>query len=159
MQAVGECAMDEWGLSVDALLSLEPLTEEEEEPARSESEKLDRELRRLGPVNPHAAAEYEELAQRETFLQDQIEDLNSSKRDLMKVFRTAFDDVAREFERVFQRLFPGGSGGLRLTDPDDVLASGIEIDARPPGKNVRKLSLLSGGEKALVALAFMFAIF
>jgi chromosome segregation protein len=170
MQAVGERAMDEWGLSVDALLALEPLGEEEEGPARSESEKLDRELRRLGPVNPHAAGEYEELAERETFLQDQIEDLNASKRDLMKVvreidttivevFRTAFDDVAREFESVFQRLFPGGNGALRLTDPDDVLASGIEIDARPPGKNVRKLSLLSGGEKALVALAFMFAIF
>jgi chromosome segregation protein len=170
MQAVGERAMDEWGLSVDALLTLEPLAEEEEEAAREESEKLDRELRRLGPVNPHAASEYEELAERESFLQGQIEDMNTSKRGLMKVvreiddtivdvFRRAFEDVALEFEAVFQRLFPGGSGALVLTDPDDVLASGIEIEARPPGKNIRKLSLLSGGEKSLVALAFMFAIF
>jgi chromosome segregation protein len=170
MQAVGERAMDEWGLSVDALQSLEPVAEEEEQAAREESEKLDRELRRLGPVNPHAAAEYEELAERETFLQGQIDDMNTSKRDLMKVlreiddtivevFRKAYEDVALEFEVVFQRLFPGGSGALKLTDPDDVLASGIEIEARPPGKNIRKLSLLSGGEKALVALAFMFAIF
>jgi chromosome segregation protein len=170
MQAVGERAMDEWGLSVEALQSLEPLAEEEEQTAREEAERLDRDLRRLGPVNPHAAAEYEELAERESFLQGQIDDMNTSKRDLMKVlreiddtivevFRKAFEDVALEFEVVFQRLFPGGTGALKLTDPDDVLASGIEIEARPPGKNVRKLSLLSGGEKALVALAFMFAIF
>jgi chromosome segregation protein len=99
-----------------------------------------------------------------------MQDLESSKRDLMKivrdvdativgVFGAAFEDVAREFEIVFDRLFPGGGGKLKLTDPDDLLNSGIEIEARPPGKNVRKLSLLSGGERSLVALAFLFAIF
>ena len=101
---------------------------------------------------------------------EQIEDLKTSRRDLMKVilevdetivevFKEAFEDVAREFEGVFDRLFPGGSGRLKLTDPDDLLGSGIEVEARPPGKNVRKLSLLSGGERSLVALAFLFSIF
>ena len=74
---------------------------------------------------------------------------------IVQVFSEAFEDVAREFESVFQRLFPGGTGRLKLIDPDDVLTSGIEIEARPPGKNVKKLSLLSGGERSLVALAFL----
>jgi chromosome segregation protein len=169
-EAVGERAMEEWGLSVEQLLSLEPFDETAEAEARAGAEKLERDLRRLGPVNPHAAKEFEELAQRESFLMEQIEDLNSSRRDLMKivrevdqtiveVFGRAFEDVAREFEGVFDRLFPGGQGSLKLTDPDDVLNSGIEVEARPPGKNVKKLSLLSGGERSLVALAFLFAIF
>jgi len=168
--ALGERAMEEWGLSVDELISLEGFNPVAEQEARSEVEKLDRNMRRLGAVNPHAAEEYTELAERETFLEGQIEDLRSSKRDLMKVvrevddtivqvFSEAFEDVATEFESVFQRLFPGGSGALKLTDPDDVLSSGIEVEARPPGKNVKKLSLLSGGERSLVALAFLFAIF
>jgi chromosome segregation protein len=121
-------------------------------------------------VNPRAGEEYAELAERESFLVGQIEDLKASKRDLLKVlhevdetivevFGDAFEAVAREFEIVFQRLFPGGTGRLTLTDPDDVLASGIEVEARPAGKNVRKLSLLSGGERSLVALAYLFAIF
>lgn len=168
--ALGERAMEEWGLSVEDLIGLEGFNPVAEQEARTEAEKLDRSMRRLGAVNPHAAEEYAELAERETFLESQIEDLRSSKRDLMKVvrevdetivqvFSEAFEDVAREFESVFQRLFPGGTGKLKLTDPDDVLSSGIEVEARPPGKNVRKLSLLSGGERSLVALAFLFAIF
>jgi chromosome segregation protein len=170
VQALGERSLEEWGLGSEDLLTIEPFSEAEEPEARTESEKLDREMRRLGAVNPHAAEEYAELAEREQFLETQIEDLKASKRDLMKVVREvddtivtafgeAFEDVAREFERVFDRLFPGGTGRLRLMDPTDLLASGIEIEARPPGKNVRKLSLLSGGERSLVALAFLFAIF
>jgi chromosome segregation protein len=168
--ALGERAMEEWGLSVEDLIRLEGFNPVGEQEAREEAEKLDRTMRRLGAVNPHAAEEYAELAERETFLENQIDDLRASKRDLMKVvrevdetivevFSEAFEDVAREFESVFQRLFPGGTGRLKLIDPDDVLTSGIEIEARPPGKNVRKLSLLSGGERSLVALAFLFAIF
>ena len=168
--ALGERAMEEWGLSVEELIALEGFNPLGEQEAREEVEKLDRTMRRLGAVNPRAAEEYAELAERETFLETQIEDLRSSKRDLMKVvrevdetivqvFSEAFEDVAREFESVFQRLFPGGTGRLKLIDPNDVLTSGIEIEARPPGKNVRKLSLLSGGERSLVALAFLFAIF
>jgi chromosome segregation protein len=168
--ALAERAMEEWGLSVQELVALEGFNPMDEQTARDEVEKLDRTIRRLGAVNPRAAEEYAELAERESFLEAQIEDLRSSRRDLMKVvrevdqtivavFTEAFEDVSREFEAVFQRLFPGGTGRLKLIDPDDVLASGIEIEARPPGKNVRKLSLLSGGERSLVALAFLFAIF
>ena len=169
-EAIAERAMEEWAMSVADLTQLERFTQEEENEARSELEKLDREMRRLGAVNPHAAEEFRELSEREEFLVGQIEDLQSGKRDLMKVvhdvddtivrvFGEAFEDVAREYEGVVQRLFPGGSGGIKLTDPDDILGSGIEIEARPPGKNVRKLSLLSGGERSLVALAFLFSIF
>ena len=168
--ALGERAMEEWGLSLDALSEITGLEGEAEVEAHAEVEKLERELKRLGAVNPNAAEEYAELAERERFLEEQIKDLDTSRRDLMKVVREvdativqvfgeAFEAVAREFEGVFGRLFPGGSGSLKLTDPDDLLGSGIEVEARPPGKNVKKLSLLSGGERSLVALAFLFAIF
>ena len=169
-QAIAERAMEEWALDTEVLIALEGFSATEEPEARAEAEKLEREMRKLGAVNPHAADEYRELAERERFLVEQIDDLQASKRDLMKVvhdvddtivrvFGEAFEDVAREFEGVFQRLFPGGQGALKLTDPNDVLGSGIEVEARPPGKNVKKLSLLSGGERSLVALAFLFAIF
>ena len=169
-EAVAERALDEWGLTTSDLESLEEVTADERETARERVEELDRQMRRLGAVNPRAAEEYKEAEERQTFLIGQIEDLNSSKTDLLKVikevdativdvFGTAFEDVAREFESTFQRLFPGGTGAVKLTNPEDVLGSGIEIEARPPGKNVKKLSLLSGGERSLVALAFLFAIF
>ncbi|HET7483529.1 MAG TPA: AAA family ATPase [Actinomycetota bacterium] len=171
VDALGERAMEEWGLSVDALKDVEPIQDAEEEAdARDALVKLERDMKRLGAVNPNAAEEYSELAERERFLEEQMEDLRNSKRDLMKVvrevdetiiqvFSEAFADVAREFEAVFARLFPGGSGKLLLTDPTDLLTTGVEVEARPPGKNVKKLSLLSGGERSLVALAFLFAIF
>jgi chromosome segregation protein len=163
--------MDEWGLTVEEVAALEPFEREDDvAEARARLETLERDLRRLGPVNPRAAEEYAELSDRERFLIDQIDDLKRSRRDLLKVikevddtiievFGDAYHAVAAEFEDVFARLFPGGSGRLRLTDPNDLLASGIDVDARPPGKNIRKLSLLSGGERSLVALAFLFAIF
>lgn len=171
MEALGERAMDEWGMSVEALLGIEGFGDEAaENDARTRVDALDREMKRLGPVNPRAHEEYAELAEREEFLTEQMEDLRSSKGDLMKVvaevdetivevFTTAFEDVAREFEAVFDRMFPGGEGRLGLTDPSDILGSGVEIEARPPGKNVKKLSLLSGGERSLVALGFLFSIF
>ena len=169
-RAVEERALEEWAMDAAALSALGLLDAEEEAEARARVEELDRQMKRLGSVNPHAAEEYAELAERETFLESQMSDLRSSKRDLMaivaevdetivEVFTKAFEDVSTEFESVVQRLFPGGSGKLKLTDPDDILTSGIEIEARPPGKNVRKLSLLSGGERSLVALAFLFSIF
>ena len=169
-QAVSDRAMEEWGLSSEELMDREALRQEEEETARTELTGIEREMRRIGAVNPRAAEEYAELAERETFLVEQIDDLKSSRRDLMKVIREiddtivevfgqAFEDVAREFAVVFSRLFPGGTGTLKLADPSDVLNSGVEVEARPPGKNIRKLSLLSGGERSLTALAFLFAIF
>jgi chromosome segregation protein len=162
--------MEEWGVDAAGLETMEPYARPAEEEARARVEGLDREIRRLGPINPRAAEEYSEAAERETFLVEQTEDLKSSRRDLLKivrevdetieaVFAEAFAGVAAEFERVFTRLFPGGRGRVLLTDPTDVLASGIELEATPAGKNVRKLSLLSGGERSLVALAFLFSIF
>jgi chromosome segregation protein len=131
---------------------------------------LERELRMLGPINPLALQEHDALAERHTFLQQQLDDVKESRRELMRViravdreivtvFRTAFEDVAEHFGALFATLFPGGLGRVELTDPDDLLNTGIEIEARPSGKNVRRLSLLSGGERSLTALAFLFAVF
>jgi chromosome segregation protein len=171
LEALGERSMDDWGLSLDDLRSIGAFsTDEEIAEAHERVQQLEREMKRVGPVNPRAAQEYQELAERENFLVEQVEDLRSSRRDLMKVIREvddtildvfgeAYRAVASEFEDVFGRLFPGGTGRLKLTDPDDLLSSGIEVEARPPGKNIKKMSLLSGGERSLVALAFLFAIF
>jgi chromosome segregation protein len=131
---------------------------------------LERELRMLGPINPLALQEHDALAERHAFLQQQLDDVKESRRELMRViravdreivsvFQTAFQDVSDHFAALFATLFPGGAGRVFLTDPDDVLNTGIEIEARPSGKNVRRLSLLSGGERSLTALAFLFAVF
>jgi chromosome segregation protein len=130
----------------------------------------ERKLSALGRVNPLALEEYAALEERHKFLTEQLEDLKNSKRDLMdivrevderveKVFAEAFDDTAAQFEGVFSRLFPGGEGRLILTDPDNMLTTGIEVEARPPGKRIKRLSLLSGGERSLVAVALLVAIF
>ena len=141
---------------------------------RDEQEKRLREAERglsaLGRVNPLALEEFAALEERHKFLTEQLEDLKNSKRDLLdivkevderveQVFTQAFHDTAEQFERVFQRLFPGGAGQLVLTDPSDMLTTGIEVEARPPGKKVKRLSLLSGGERSLVAVALLVAIF
>ncbi|MBV9663220.1 MAG: AAA family ATPase, partial [Actinobacteria bacterium] len=131
---------------------------------------LERELRLMGPVNPLALEEFEALSERNQFLEAQLEDVKSSRRELAKVikaidaeivqvFSAAYVDVADNFSKLFSTLFPGGTGRLSLTDPDNLLETGIEVEARPSGKNVRKLSLLSGGERSLTALAFLFAVF
>jgi chromosome segregation protein len=124
----------------------------------------------LGKVNPLALEEFAALEERHQFLSVQLEDLKATRRDLMQVvrevderilevFTSAYHDVAREFELVFATLFPGGEGRLVLTDPDDMLMTGIEVEARPPGKKVKRLSLLSGGERSLTAVALLVAIF
>ncbi|HET8929862.1 MAG TPA: chromosome segregation protein SMC [Acidimicrobiales bacterium] len=131
---------------------------------------LERELRRMGTINPLAVAEFEEKTERHEFLAGQLEDVRGSRRELDKVIRevdaqiagtftAAFADVRENFIELFQTLFPGGAGDLTLTDPEHPLDTGVEIAARPSGKNVRTLSLLSGGERSLVALAFLFAVF
>jgi chromosome segregation protein len=132
--------------------------------------RAERELGTLGKVNPLALEEYAALEERYRFLSTQLEDVKASKRDLLSVvadvdrrildvFAEAFTDVAREFEAVFPVLFPGGEGRLVLTEPDDLLTTGVEVEARPPGKKVKRLSLLSGGEKSLTAVAMLVAIF
>ncbi len=131
---------------------------------------LDRELRIMGPINPLALEEYDALQERHDFLQQQLEDVKSSRRELQRVikavdqeiisvFEKAFDDVQGNFTDLFTTLFPGGSGRIFLTDPSNLLETGIEIEARPSGKNTKRLSLLSGGERSLTALAFLFAVF
>jgi chromosome segregation protein len=127
-------------------------------------------LDQLGKVNPLALEEFAALEERHAFLVTQLEDLKKTRRDLLtvikevddrvqQVFASAYEDTAREFERIFGVLFPGGEGALVLTEPDDMLATGIDFEARPPGKKVKRLSLLSGGERALTAIAFLVAIF
>lgn len=131
---------------------------------------VERELRLLGPVNELALEELGALQERSGFLESQLEDVRHSRRELLRViraidaeivgvFEAAFADVSRHFEALFSRLFPGGEGHLCLAEPENLLDTGVEIEARPAGRNVRRLSLLSGGERSLVALAFLFAVF
>jgi chromosome segregation protein len=134
------------------------------------AQRAEKDLALLGRVNPLALEEFAALEERYTFLSTQLEDLKNTRRDLLtvvrevdekilEVFAEAYADVAREFAIVFQTLFPGGEGRLLLTDPDDLLTTGVEVEARPPGKKVKRLSLLSGGERSLTAMALLVAIF
>jgi chromosome segregation protein len=124
----------------------------------------------LGRVNPLALEEFAALEERHRFLTEQLDDLKRSRKDLLDlisdvdarveaVFAEAFADTAAQFEQVFARLFPGGAGRLVLTDPESMLTTGIEVEARPPGKKIKRLSLLSGGERSLTAVAFLVALF
>jgi chromosome segregation protein len=134
------------------------------------AKRAEKDIALLGKVNPLALEEFAALEERYTFLSTQLEDLKNTRRDLLtvvrevddkilEVFTSAYFDVAREFETVFSTLFPGGEGRLVLTDPSDMLTTGIEVEARPPGKKVKRLSLLSGGERSLTAMALLVAIF
>ncbi|MEO6605415.1 MAG: AAA family ATPase, partial [Aeromicrobium sp.] len=130
----------------------------------------ERSMAMLGKVNPLALEEFSALEERHQFLSEQLEDLRKTRKDLLEiveevdakveqVFTEAWYDVEREFADVFSRLFPGGEGSLILTDPQNMLTTGIDVEARPPGKKVKRLSLLSGGERSLVAVAFLVALF
>ncbi|MFF1489921.1 chromosome segregation protein SMC [Streptomyces sp. NPDC058319] len=141
---------------------------------RAEQEKrlraAERAYQQLGKVNPLALEEFAALEERHKFLSEQLEDLKKTRADLLQVvkevderveqvFTEAYRDTAREFEGVFGRLFPGGEGRLVLTDPDNMLTTGVDVEARPPGKKVKRLSLLSGGERSLTAVALLVSIF
>jgi chromosome segregation protein len=134
------------------------------------AKRAERDLTLLGKVNPLALEEFAALEERYKFLSTQLEDLKATRRDLLivvkevddkilEVFTAAYVDVAREFEIVFATLFPGGEGRMVLTEPEDMLTTGVDVEARPPGKKIKRLSLLSGGEKSLVAVAMLVAIF
>ncbi len=134
------------------------------------AKRAEKDLATLGKVNPLALEEFAALEERYNFLATQLEDVKSARKDLLEVvaevdarilqvFTEAYADVEREFVEVFAKLFPGGEGRLLLTDPSDMLTTGIEVEARPPGKKVKRLSLLSGGEKSLTAVALLVAIF
>ena len=184
LQQLAEHALEEFGVEADALVAeygpevpVPVIGDEEALPSKFERAAAERraadaqrQLDRLGKVNPLALEEFEALTERHNFLATQLEDLRKTRRDLLtvvkevddrvqEVFASAYADTAREFEHLFSRLFPGGQGNLVLTEPDDMLATGIEIEARPPGKKVKRLSLLSGGERSLTAIAYLFAIF
>ncbi|MFF2630532.1 chromosome segregation protein SMC [Kitasatospora griseola] len=141
---------------------------------RAELEKrlkaAERAYQQLGKVNPLALEEFAALEARHQFLGEQLDDLRKSRRDLLDIvrdvdvrveqlFTAAYQDTAAQFEGVFARLFPGGEGRLVLTDPENMLTTGVEVEARPPGKKVKRLSLLSGGERSLTAVALLVAIF
>ena len=189
IEQLEEKALEELGLDPAGLMSdygpdqLVPFTgpveegDETPEPTpfvRDEQAKrlrtAERELAMLGTVNPLALEEFSALEERHRFLTEQLEDLKKTRNDLLdivrevdarvqQVFAEAYADVETAFESTFARLFPGGEGRLVLTDPDDMLNTGIEVEARPPGKKVKRLSLLSGGERSLVAVAFLVALF
>jgi chromosome segregation protein len=183
LEQVAARATEEFAIDPDALLAeygpdVEiPGADEGQMPApydRAVQEKraasAQRLLDQLGKVNPLALEEFSALEERHAFLSTQLEDLKKTRRDLLtvikevddrvqQVFASAYEDTAREFEDIIGRLFPGGDGRLILTEPDDLLVTGIEIECRPPGKKVKRLSLLSGGERALTAIAFVLAIF
>ncbi len=191
MEQLESKALEEHGIESDALLGEygpdqpvpPPLPAEGEEPAedakprpyvRAEQEKrlkaAEKAYTQLGKVNPLALEEFAALEERHQFLSEQLEDLKTTRRDLLtvvkevderveQVFTSAYHDTAREFEGVFSRLFPGGEGRLILTDPENMLTTGVEVEARPPGKKVKRLSLLSGGERSLTAVALLVSIF
>ncbi|MFJ8628014.1 chromosome segregation protein SMC [Kitasatospora sp. NPDC093550] len=181
-------ALEEFGIDGGELLAgygpdqpVPPATpEEDQEPGepypyvRAEQEKrlkaAERAYQQLGKVNPLALEEFAALEERHKFLGEQLDDLKRSRRDLLDIvrdvdqrveqlFTSAYHDTAAQFEGVFGRLFPGGEGRLVLTDPDNMLTTGVEVEARPPGKKVKRLSLLSGGERSLTAVALLVAIF
>ena len=189
IEQLEERALEELGLDADGLVNdygpttLIPFSgevpegEEAPEPAafvREEQVKrlrsAERSLSMLGRVNPLALEEFSAMEERHKFLTEQLEDLKRTRKDLLdivrevdarveQVFTEAYADVERAFDQTFSRLFPGGEGRLVLTDPDDMLNTGIEVEARPAGKKVKRLSLLSGGERSLVAVAFLVALF
>ncbi|MDF5753317.1 chromosome segregation protein SMC [Spongiactinospora sp. TRM90649] len=173
-------ALEEFGVEPDSLVAEYgpavpvPADPEPVPYVREEQEKrakvAERQMTQLGKVNPLALEEFAALEERHAFLTSQLEDLKKTRRDLMlvvkevderveQVFAAAYEDVAREFETIFSRVFPGGDGRLMLTDPTDMLTTGVEVEARPPGKKVKRLSLLSGGERSLTAVAFLISIF
>ncbi|MHA7986894.1 chromosome segregation protein SMC [Rathayibacter sp. CAU 1779] len=183
LSALLERAGNELGLVEDVLVAeygpeapIPAETEDGEERTfvRAEQEKrlqdAERKFARLGRVNPLALEEFAALEQRHKFLTEQLTDLTNTRKDLLTIiadidermqgiFADAFEDTRRTFAEVFPVLFPGGSGSIRLTDPDDLLTTGIEVSVRPAGKKIERLSLLSGGERSLAAVAFLLAIF
>ena len=179
LEQMEQRALEEYGIELEPLIAeygpsvpvpgdppVPYVREEQEKRART----AERQMTQLGKVNPLALEEFAALEERHAFLTSQLEDLKKTRRDLLlvvkevddrveQVFAAAYEDVAREFQGIFQRVFPGGEGRLLLTDPEDMLTTGVEVEARPPGKKVKRLSLLSGGERSLTAVAFLISIF
>ena len=159
---------EEYGLSFEAAKQDHHLTQEPEEAAR-QVKKLKKDIEELGPINMGAIEEYDRISERFIFLSEQQTDLLSARGNLLNTmnemddevrlrFKETFIQIKKQFEKTFPKLFGGGKATLELTDPNDLLETGIEIVAQPPGKKLQQLSLLSGGEKAFTAIALLFAI-
>jgi len=183
LEQLRQRAIDELGVDPDQLVKefgphvpVPAIGEEgEEQPfVREQQEKrlraAERAMSQLGRVNPLALEEFAALEERHKFLTDQLNDIKKSREDLLtivkeiderveQIFAEAYRDTAEQFEQIFPRLFPGGTGKLVLTDPSNMLTTGIEVEASPAGKKVKRLSLLSGGERSLTAVAMLVAIF
>ena len=189
VETLSDKALTELGLEADTLIDeygpdlpvpvVKPDADPDEPPATKPYDRADQlarlkraeqDLAVLGKVNPLALEEYEAMSTRHAFLVAQLDDVKRTRTDLLgiidevdaqvqEVFTQAFDDVAATFTQVFARLFPGGDGKLVLTDPGDLLITGVDVEARPAGKKVKRLSLLSGGERSLVAVAFLLSLF
>ncbi len=171
LAALAQRARDEHRLEPEAaLVAAGDVQADEIEGLRRKAATAERRLAMLGRVNPIAMEQHQGLLDRHAFLVEQVNDLRRSRRDLVGVveevdrniseqFSSAFEDVRREFAEVFGRLFPGGEGRLSITDQADLLESGVDIEARPGGKRVKRISLLSGGERALTAIALLVSIF
>ena len=160
--------VEELGVPIETALSAEPLDSRTETEDRAH--RLRKQISNLGPVNPIAMEEFETLRNRREFMTSQIEDLDSSRKSLQKVvaaidrkmrdrFLETFEKVDRSFQEIFSLLFPGGTAQLQLTDPDDPDITGVEVVAQPRGKKLAKMTLMSGGEKSLTALALLFAVY
>ncbi len=169
-QGAVESLQRELGCSeAEAMAASCPVLPEGTDPAKRAAV-IEAQLAKMGPVNPLALEELAALEERYGQLDAQVEDVRAARRELQQVIRTVDDEVVRVFDEAFAdvnehfqslvaTLFPGGTGRLSLTEPEDLLHTGVEVEARPAGKNVRKLTLLSGGERSLVAMAFLFAVF
>jgi len=170
IEAVAEGLRRDLDATVDQAIAAPPVEVPGGADPHAHLASLEADLRRMGPVNPLAAREYEDLSERADFLDGQLADLKESAHELDKVitaldeemstlFAGAFRDISARYAENFSLLFPGGRGKLALSDPSDHLNTGVEIEAQPLGKKVSRLSLLSGGERSLAALAFLFAVF
>ena len=170
LEAIEEALHRELGLTIDEVVDTELPELPAATTAGEQVVELETELKLMGAINPLAVAEYEELTERSNFLTEQVDDVNKARTELrtlirsideeiVAVFSAAYADVAENFKALFNTLFPGGHGAVKLVNADDLLNCGLEIEAKPSGKSVKKLSLLSGGERSLVALAFLFAVF
>jgi chromosome segregation protein len=167
---ISERVQTELGLNADSLLAETPEGSEEREELEKALRISEGKLAQLGAFNPLALEEFSALEERHKYLSDQLEDLNKARVDLagiikdldskmQHIFAAAFEDTKREFEKIFPILFPGGAGSISLTDSDDLLSTGVEVSVRPAGKRIERMSLLSGGERSLAAVALLIAIF
>jgi chromosome segregation protein len=165
-----ERVTSELHIDVETLIQETELGSQTREELEKEVRQSEQKLSQLGAFNPLALEEFAALEERHKYMSEQLEDLTRARTDLMgiikdldqkmqTIFASAFEDTRREFEKVFPVLFPGGTGSISLTEPDDLLATGIEVAVRPVGKRIERMSLLSGGERSLAAVALLIAIF